>query len=464
MKTIVSIASALALVLVLLLGLSTFTVSAQGPQPTATPTGPSQAPPAGAAGTNTDNPLAAQTVGSAVQSVPANSAQWYSFNYDTGGNAAPMPTVTIRMLNGVANGLNFEVWSPERLQGNWWENTPVGRGTQEVLPDCTVTAPDGSTSRCMTNDLVWVGGFGAPGTYLIRIVNNTGSSVSPQLVISGDGLAQCVSGSGPATAQAPSGQSFILVQCQNPTIDQLQSLTSGSAPSGQAPAAAPTTAPAATATPAATDTPAAAPTTSAATPEATATSAATSAVSPTTAATAEATAAATSAATTAATPAATDTPATVSTPSGAPSTTPAAGASTSATGLMVTQNATLGQILTDDQGRTVYLFMKDTNNTSNCTGTCAQTWPSFSLQGTPTAGTGVNASMIGSITRSDGATQVTYNGHPLYYFSGDKAPGDTKGQGVGGNWFTVTPSGDPNNSGAGAGSSTTAPAASPTPY
>jgi hypothetical protein len=80
----------------------------------------------------------------------------------------------------------------------------------------------------------------------------------------------------------------------------------------------------------------------------------------------------------------------------------------------------------------------------------------------------VDNSKVGTITRSDGTTQVTYNGHPLYYFSGDKAPGDTNGQGVGGNWFTISPSGDLIQTGGGAGAGTTpstgtTPSASPTP-
>lgn len=102
----------------------------------------------------------------------------------------------------------------------------------------------------------------------------------------------------------------------------------------------------------------------------------------------------------------------------------------------------LGQILIDAEGRTLYLFMNDTPNTSVCTGGCAQTWPPLLVTGTPTGGLGVEASKLGTTSRSDGGTQVTYNQHPLYHFSSDAAPGDTKGQGIGGNWFVVSPAGE----------------------
>jgi predicted lipoprotein with Yx(FWY)xxD motif len=94
-------------------------------------------------------------------------------------------------------------------------------------------------------------------------------------------------------------------------------------------------------------------------------------------------------------------------------------------------------------GRTLYLFMKDTANTSVCSAGCAQTWPALLVTGTPTGGAGVDASKLSTTSRTDGGTQVTYNQHPLYHFSGDSAPGDTKGQGIGGNWFVVSPAGEP---------------------
>lgn len=110
--------------------------------------------------------------------------------------------------------------------------------------------------------------------------------------------------------------------------------------------------------------------------------------------------------------------------------------------LKVTQNTTLGQILTDDQGRTLYLFLNDTGTTSTCYDACAKTWPPLMTAGQPTAGDGVNASLLSTTQRTDGTTQVTYNGHPLYYFANDAQPGDSKGQGVKQVWYVVSPAGD----------------------
>jgi predicted lipoprotein with Yx(FWY)xxD motif len=108
-------------------------------------------------------------------------------------------------------------------------------------------------------------------------------------------------------------------------------------------------------------------------------------------------------------------------------------------------NSGLGQILVDSQGNTLYLFQKDTGTKSECSGACASAWPPLRVSGKPSAGTGANASMLGTTPRSDGKPQVTYNGHPLYLFSGDSKPGDTSGQGVnafGALWYAVSPQGD----------------------
>jgi predicted lipoprotein with Yx(FWY)xxD motif len=106
------------------------------------------------------------------------------------------------------------------------------------------------------------------------------------------------------------------------------------------------------------------------------------------------------------------------------------------------QHQTLGTILTDGQGRVLYLFTRDEPNTSNCTGNCAQTWPPLRTLGQPTAGSGANASMLGTINRADGGVQVTYNRWPLYYYAPDQQPGDARGQNVGGVWFVVNPQGE----------------------
>jgi predicted lipoprotein with Yx(FWY)xxD motif len=111
----------------------------------------------------------------------------------------------------------------------------------------------------------------------------------------------------------------------------------------------------------------------------------------------------------------------------------------------VANNSNLGKILVDSQGRTLYLFQKDSGTTSSCTGACAAAWPPLRANGQPTVGSGTNASMVGTTARSDGNPQVTYNGHPLYTYSGDQNPGDTNGQGstaFGGGWFAVSPAGN----------------------
>ena len=105
----------------------------------------------------------------------------------------------------------------------------------------------------------------------------------------------------------------------------------------------------------------------------------------------------------------------------------------------------LGKILVDSQGRTLYLFQKDSGTTSTCTGTCASDWPPLRANGKLTVGGGTNASMVGTTPRSDGKPQVTYNGHPLYRFANDQNPGDENGQGLnafGGRWYAVSPAGD----------------------
>ncbi|MGH3340584.1 MAG: COG4315 family predicted lipoprotein [Propionibacteriaceae bacterium] len=105
----------------------------------------------------------------------------------------------------------------------------------------------------------------------------------------------------------------------------------------------------------------------------------------------------------------------------------------------------LGTILVDSQGRTLYLFEKDSGTKSACFGACATNWPPLRDSGKSTAGSGLNASLLGTTPRSDGKPQVTYNGHPLYTFVMDTSPGQTNGQGVtafGGSWFTLNSAGN----------------------
>jgi predicted lipoprotein with Yx(FWY)xxD motif len=114
----------------------------------------------------------------------------------------------------------------------------------------------------------------------------------------------------------------------------------------------------------------------------------------------------------------------------------------------------MGTYLTDGTGRTLYLFAADTAGKSNCSGACASFWPP--LKGSATAMSGAQASMLGTITRSDGSKQVSYDGHPLYYFKEDTKAGQTTGQGFdnfGGKWWLVAPSGQPITGSHGASSS-----------
>jgi predicted lipoprotein with Yx(FWY)xxD motif len=122
-------------------------------------------------------------------------------------------------------------------------------------------------------------------------------------------------------------------------------------------------------------------------------------------------------------------------------------------------NTSLGSILVNSAGRTLYLFTADSGSMSACTGACASAWPPLLATGTPTAGTGLTASKLATITRSGGSQQVTYNGHPVYLYIGDKKAGEVNGQGVtafGAAWFALTPAGNqistqPTTSGGGYG-------------
>jgi len=113
-----------------------------------------------------------------------------------------------------------------------------------------------------------------------------------------------------------------------------------------------------------------------------------------------------------------------------------------AASVMVGKNDSLGSFLVDDKGMTLYLYTKDTPNTSNCYGKCATAWPPLLTTGSPVAGTGIDASKLGTTTRTDGTTQVTYAGWPLYYYVKDTKPGDVTGQNVGSVWYVISPAGE----------------------
>jgi len=103
-----------------------------------------------------------------------------------------------------------------------------------------------------------------------------------------------------------------------------------------------------------------------------------------------------------------------------------------------------GEILFDDQGQALYLYTPDAERPAGtpptCVGDCATAWPPLLTDGAPVAGSGVDGSLLGTVDRDDGTKQVTYSGQPLYLFASDQ-PGTTNGQGVGGVWFLVSPSG-----------------------
>ena len=109
---------------------------------------------------------------------------------------------------------------------------------------------------------------------------------------------------------------------------------------------------------------------------------------------------------------------------------------------MVGKNESLGSFLVDDMGMTLYLYTKDKPNTSSCYGPCITNWPPLLTTSNGVAGDGVDSSKFGTTLRTDGATQITYNSWPLYYYFKDKAPGDVVGQTVGGVWYVLSAAGD----------------------
>jgi predicted lipoprotein with Yx(FWY)xxD motif len=135
---------------------------------------------------------------------------------------------------------------------------------------------------------------------------------------------------------------------------------------------------------------------------------------------------------------------------GSSSSAPASPASGAASGsgsgatVITTATSSAGTFLTDGSGRAVYLWVRDTGDASSCSGACAGAWPPVTATGTVTASGSATASDLGTITRSDGTKQVTYDGHPLYYYAGDSASGMASGQGsdsFGAKWWLVSPSG-----------------------
>ena len=119
-------------------------------------------------------------------------------------------------------------------------------------------------------------------------------------------------------------------------------------------------------------------------------------------------------------------------------------ASGSSTTVVSTAKTGLGRVLVNSSGRTLYLFGKDKNGKSSCSGMCASFWPPLITTGKPRAGTGAKASLLGTTKRADGRVQVTYNHHPLYTFKKDTKKGQTNGEGLsafGATWYAVSPAG-----------------------
>jgi predicted lipoprotein with Yx(FWY)xxD motif len=123
---------------------------------------------------------------------------------------------------------------------------------------------------------------------------------------------------------------------------------------------------------------------------------------------------------------------------------PSTSSSSGAASVVGTKTSSLGTFLVDGNGRALYLWDADHGSESTCSGACAQAWPPLTTTATPKASGAVKASLLGTTKRTDGSREVTYAGHPLYYFAGDTQPGQTTGQGsngFGAPWWVVTPTG-----------------------
>jgi predicted lipoprotein with Yx(FWY)xxD motif len=118
----------------------------------------------------------------------------------------------------------------------------------------------------------------------------------------------------------------------------------------------------------------------------------------------------------------------------------ATGATATGDATVTVADSSFGEIVADAEGNTLYVFLPDEGGASTCYDDCEAAWPPLTVDGTP-AGDGVDASLLGTVEREDGTMQVTLDGWPLYYFSGDEAAGDTNGQGLNEVWYVVAPDG-----------------------
>ena len=111
---------------------------------------------------------------------------------------------------------------------------------------------------------------------------------------------------------------------------------------------------------------------------------------------------------------------------------------------ITTGHSRYGVVLFDGQGKALYAFTHDPRGRSTCSGACTAAWPPYVVDGAPRAGVGTRRTLLGTATRPDGRRQLTYTGRPLYYYVGDRKPGQILCQGVfefGGRWFVIQPDG-----------------------
>ncbi len=139
--------------------------------------------PAGAPGltVTTDDPNKAAAMDGQRHTIAANSATWYRFDYAINNDTGERPVKTIALVNGNHSGATFEVWTADALNGGWWNNTPIGRGTPYSM-DCDTGERTGG-GQCQSADLTWSGTFGTSGTYYVRVVNDNNAATDVVLTI-----------------------------------------------------------------------------------------------------------------------------------------------------------------------------------------------------------------------------------------------------------------------------------------
>jgi predicted lipoprotein with Yx(FWY)xxD motif len=123
---------------------------------------------------------------------------------------------------------------------------------------------------------------------------------------------------------------------------------------------------------------------------------------------------------------------------------PASSAPAATAAALSTHPTSVGDVLAGPSGRSVYLFEKDVGSTSSCSGACATAWPPVTTTGAPAPAGAVQSQLLGTTPRGDGTNQVTYAGHPLYYFVGDQSATDIRGEGLknfGAGWYVLSPAG-----------------------